>query len=89
MSDKTNEKKIVTKDFLQKYQQKSFQTISKADFDKLSQAEKDCGITYYIYDKDKVHTVQTGVDINNGYLISLGISSLGLVSLVFLKKKFS
>ena len=55
MSNKANEKKVVTKDFLQKYQQKSFQTISKADFDKLSQAEKDCGITYYIYDKDTTY----------------------------------
>ena len=52
MSDKANEKKVVTKDFLQKYQQKSFQTISEAEFNKLSQEEKDCGITYFIYDKD-------------------------------------
>ena len=52
MSDKANEKKVVTKDFLQKYQKKSFQTISEAEFNKLSQAEKDCGITYYIYDKE-------------------------------------
>lgn len=52
MLDKANKNKIVTKDFLQKYQQKSFQTISEADFNKLSQEEKDCGITYYIYDKE-------------------------------------
>lgn len=81
----TNPKDLTSKGYVYT----SLYTISKDGYGTSGKFINDRIIITYIYDKDKVHTVQTGVDINNGYLISLGISSLGLVSLVFLKKKFS
>ena len=64
-------------------------SVSKDDYDTDGKFINDRIVISYIYDKDSVHAVQTGVSVNNGYLIPLGVSFLGLVLLVFLKRRFS
>ena len=64
-------------------------SVSKDDYDTDGKFINDRIVISYIYDNDSVHAVQTGVSVNNGYLIPLGVSSLGLVLLVFLKRRFS
>ena len=64
-------------------------SVSKDDYDTYGKFINDRIVITYIYDKDNVHAVQTGVSVNNGYLIPLGVSSLGLVLLVYFKRRFS
>lgn len=64
-------------------------SVSKDDYDTYGKFINDRIVITYIYDKDSVHAVQTGVSVNNGYLIPLGVSSLGLVLLVYFKRRFS
>lgn len=67
----------------------SLYTISKDDYGTSGKFINDRIVITYIYDKDEVHSVQTGVSVNNGYLIPLGVSSLGLGVLLYFKRRFS
>lgn len=53
-----NSKKVVTKEFLQKYHYAAFKPISEEDFDKLSEQEKNNGITYLIYDRTDIMSAE-------------------------------
>lgn len=78
------------KDLISKgYVYSGLYSVSKDDYGTDGKFINDRIVISYIYDKDNVHAVQTGVSVNNCYLIFLGVFALGLAVLVFLKKRFS
>ena len=81
----TNPKDLTSKGYVYT----SLYTVSKDNYGINGKFINDRIVITYIYDKDKVHTVQTGVSVNNNYLISLGVSSLGLGFFVYFKRRFS
>lgn len=81
----TNPKDLTSKGYVYS----GLYTVSKDDYGTDGKFINDRIVISYIYDKDQVHTVQTGVSVNNSYLIPLGISSLGLALLVYFRRKFS
>ena len=81
----TNPKDLTSKGYVYT----SLYTVSKDNYGINGKFINDRIVITYIYDKEKVHTVQTGVSVNNNYLISLGVSSLGLGFFVYFKRRFS
>ena len=81
----TNPKDLTSKGYVYS----GLYTVSKDDYGTSGKFMNDRIVITYIYDKDQVHTVQTGVSVNNSYLIPLGISSLGLALLVYFRRRFS
>ena len=81
----TNPKDLTSKGYVYS----GLYTVSKDDYGTDGKFINDRIVISYIYDKDQVHTVQTGVSVNNSYLIPLGISSLGLALLVYFRRRFS
>jgi LPXTG-motif cell wall-anchored protein len=81
----TNPKDLTSKGYVYT----SLYTVSKDNYGINGKFINDRIVITYIYDKEKVHTVQTGVSVNNNYLISLGVSSLGLGFFIYFKRRFS